>query len=213
MKWLFFVAGLLFTIAAHGQYPKGAYMSLDEIRSKTPSQQLELQVVLRGLGQIKMSGGNDYLLKTDDKNIKKSFLKYDIWAYSDGENLYLNCLKLDSSHGYVCLIGDGRYMFFHAGLSDHTSTTLKEQQGKMIRMSMMFGLLGGLAAADAATLRFLHALDKETGKVLAIDAEIMNDLLSVAPDLQSEFAQEPDRKYESVHIKYLELLNERLQEQ
>ena len=73
--------GLLFIIATalcclgHAQdkmnYPKGIYMGLEEVKSKTPSVDATLNWEKRTQGDIKMWGGNDYELKCDDKSIKK----------------------------------------------------------------------------------------------------------------------------------------------
>lgn len=52
-------------------YPEGIYMSLEEVKSKTPSVDATLNWEKRSQGDIKMWGGNDYELKCDDKSIKK----------------------------------------------------------------------------------------------------------------------------------------------
>ena len=43
-------------------------MSFEEIVNKAPSGQMELQVIKRSKGDIKMVGGNDYKLDSDDKS-------------------------------------------------------------------------------------------------------------------------------------------------
>lgn len=159
-----------------------------------------------------MSGGNDYKLAADDVNIKNSFLRKDIWAYSDGKKLYLNCLKLNLQPWYTDVAGDGRYMYFYASMS--TQTGLKKKQAEIATIGYAFGgIAAGIASTKAAVLRFLYALDKESGELIAIDARTMNDLLASAPKLQDEFAQEPNRMYEETHVKYLKRLNEFLKEQ
>lgn len=78
MKNFIAILSLLFIFSAtNGQqnYPKGVYMTIEEIKSKTPSQKGEFTVVKRTNGDIKMNGGNDYKIETTDPKTKKSFIK------------------------------------------------------------------------------------------------------------------------------------------
>lgn len=67
MKKLFLISVIISQLAFYTQgqqtkYPRGAYMSFDEIVNKAPSRQMDLQVIKRSRGDIKMVGGNDYKL-------------------------------------------------------------------------------------------------------------------------------------------------------
>src|SRR5690606_19623331 len=107
---IFIVALLLNAINSNSQtnhFPKGAYMSFDEILNKNPSKQLDLQIVKRTTGDIRMNGGNDYKFESEDKSIPQKVIKKDIWAYSLGDTLYLNCSKFFMQTWYAPLISDG----------------------------------------------------------------------------------------------------------
>ncbi len=180
-------AALWIACFAQGQgYPQGVYMSWEEILTQKPSQQLDLQVVKRSNGDIKMNGGNDYKLTTEDKNIKRSFLTKEMWAYSAGDTLFLNGRQFKVQTWYTNVISDGRYMIFRAGMSNIKNIN-KKQRSEAAIMGAMFGALGGAAAgAQMAMLRFLYVLDKENGEVIAIDDETLKNLLTVSPSLQDD---------------------------
>ncbi len=55
------------------EYPKGVYMSFDEIKRKSPSIMAQLDIERRTKGNIKMNGGNDYKLFKSDKSISKKW--------------------------------------------------------------------------------------------------------------------------------------------
>jgi hypothetical protein len=189
------------------EYPKGAYMSLEEIKARTPSVQLDLQVERRTDGNIKMVGGNDYKLSSDDKNIKRSFFKKQMWAYSDGKTLFLNCSRLKVRPWYANVINDGRYLVFRGAMSQEKDV-MKKQQSQDMAIGMMFGAIGGgLAGMEMAMMRFLYVLDKDTGEVIAIDQRTMNILLGDVPQLLDAFLNEPNRTEEETWIRYLRLLN------
>ena len=67
--------GLNGSLFAQTQYPKGCYMSLEEIKSKKPSANYNLEIMKRTTGEIRMNGGNDYKLVSPDKSIKRKTLK------------------------------------------------------------------------------------------------------------------------------------------
>ena len=202
--------GLLFIIATalcclgHAQdkmnYPKGIYMGLEEVKSKTPSVDATLNWEKRTQGDIKMWGGNDYELKCDDKSIKKKTIKKEIFAYSDGEYLFINGFKFDLGQGYAVVESIGKFMVFKAGISNDRA--LQEMQ-----MGWMFGgIVGGIQGAYLATLRFPYIVDLETGKLVCVNEEFLTSLLAGFEDLLKEFRAEDDKNCDVI-IKYLNLLN------
>lgn len=94
MKYLIFTFALLLfehsSMAQTNHFPKGAYMSFEEIINKSPSKQLDLEIEKRSIGDIRMSGGNDFKITSKDKNIPTKTLKRELWAYSFGDTLFLN---------------------------------------------------------------------------------------------------------------------------
>ena len=77
------------------EYPKGIYMSFQEILDKTPSSNHLVDLEKRSKGKIKMNGGNDYQLNPVNKNVNKKVLKKQAYAYSDGNDLFLNAFHYE----------------------------------------------------------------------------------------------------------------------
>lgn len=178
-KLAFLVLFLTIIGSANGQtYPKGIYMSFDEIKARTPSLQTDLTVRERPKSDIFMYGGSDYVLERRDKTIKKSFLRKDILGYSDGDALYLNCDKLKTGFGYAKVIELGKYLIFKAGLTTGSEFEKKRR------------------AKTAAQLRFIYAFDTDTQKLMMIDADTWRELVSSTPgDLPLSLENELDPNY------------------
>jgi hypothetical protein len=200
----FFLLNGLNVNSQTNHFPKGAYMSFDEIISKNPSKQLDLKVVKRTMGDIKMVGGNDYKIETLDKTIPKKTLKKEIWAYSQGDTLYINCIQFYMQTWYAPLISDGKYLVLKAGLSNYV-----EEQKKQMELGYSFGAIGGaFQGAKLATLRFLYVIDKNTKTAITVTTEKMQEFLKERNDLLTQFNNESKKDDEQVFIKYLKLLNE-----
>jgi hypothetical protein len=185
-------------------FPKGAYMSFDEIINKTPTKQLDLQIVKRTMSDIKMNGGNDYKFVSKDKSIHKKTIKREICAYSFGDTLYINCIHFYMQIWYAPLISDGKYLVVKAGLSNYV-----EEQKKQMALLNSFGAIGGaIQGAKLATLRFLYVIDKNTKTAITVTTEKMQEFLKERDDLLTQFNNEIKKDDEQVFIKYLKLLNE-----
>ena len=143
-------------------FPKGSYMSFEEIINKAPSKQYDLKIVKRSKGEIKMNGGNDYKLISPDKELPRKVMKKQIWAHSTGDSLFINCFHYKVQPWYAHVISEGKYIIFKGGLSQYL-----DKQKEQIKMSQSFGAIGGaIRGAKLATLRFLYVLDKKSNEVI-----------------------------------------------
>ena len=68
--------------------------------NKKPSENFNVELEKRSKGKIKMNGGNDYQLNPVDKNVKKKILKREVYAFSDGTDLFLNSFKHELQFWY-----------------------------------------------------------------------------------------------------------------
>lgn len=197
---------ILFGFQANAQqqkYPKGAYMSFEEIVKKTPSQQLDLTIEKRTKGDIKMVGGNDYKLTTEDKSIEKKMLKTELWGYSAGDTLYINCFQYKVQPWYACVVSDGKYLIIRAGLSQN-----QDLYKKQMKMAVLFGAMGGaFAGAKMALMRFVYTIDKSTNSLKMINSEALKELLADRKDILAQYEQEPNKEDDQILIKYLKLIN------
>ena len=202
------IISLLFTTFASsfGQqqnYPKGAYMSFDEIVNKAPSQQYDFDVERRTDGDIKMVGGNDYKINSADKSIKKKFIKKEMWAYSNGDTLYINCFQYKVQPWYASVISDGKYLVIRGGLSQ-----LSDEQKKQMAMASYFGAIGGaLAGAKMAMMRFLYIIDKSTNEISTVTPELLENLLADYEEQLAQYSNEEAKDSEETMLRYLKLLN------
>lgn len=63
-----------FAITAFSQeqkFPSGVYLTLDQLRKKTPAFDVNLQVIRRTEGDIGFNGGNDYEIKSSIDSLNK----------------------------------------------------------------------------------------------------------------------------------------------
>lgn len=209
---IYLVIGItIFTSSLFGQtfnYPKGAYLSIDEILKKSPSKSVDLEIERRTKGDIKMNGGNDYKLYKADKSISKKTIKREYFAYSSGDTLYLNCLHYKVQPWYAPVLSDGKFFVIVAGLSMEPKTQ-KEQLNNQAQYGYMFGAFGGaMQGAKLAMLRFVYVIDKETNKITTVSSDFLTELLASNLELLAKFQAEKEQKSHEVFIKYLKQINE-----
>lgn len=201
----FLLLGLINLVSvAQDKFPKGVYMSLQEFISKKPSQNYNLVVEKRTMGDIKMNGGNDFKLLSINNEIDKKFIKTKIWGYSDGNTFYLNCFQYKTQNWYAELISDGKYMVFYGGLSQKVD--LQKKQIKSIPTIGPIG--GGIQGAKLATLRFLYVIDKENNNLYHITTETIKEVLKLDSELLNLYEKEVE-KNDDILVKYLQLFNEK----
>ena len=190
---------------SHGQeekYPKGVYMSFEEVINKSPSKFYNLLIEKRSKSEIRMQGGNDYRLFTNNNLVKIKVIKKDIWAYSDGENLYLNGWNIKIQHSYVKVESDKNYFVFIAGLPNDYLNNSNE-------FGLMFGaIVGGISAAKRALLRYNYIFDKNTQRIKTVTSKKMENLLFRNPDVLTRYKQEKDKSNIEIIKKYLIEFNE-----
>lgn len=192
-----------FSVTSQEFYPKGSYLSFEELKAKTPSENFDLTIERRTKSDIKMNGGNDYKLISADKSIKRKVLKREIVAYSTGDSLFINGLPYKLQTWYSKIISDGKYFVFTAGIPMDKTMHTKE-----MKLGMAFGAIGGgIAGASLAMKRFLYILEKETNKVIMIDTEVMTELLTEYPELLDKYNLEGEKIEIPTQIEYLKILN------
>ena len=206
------VASLFYSInivcySQTNHFPRGTYMSFEEITNKNPSKQLNLEIIKRTAFDIQMNGGNDYKLESNNDSVSKKIRKKEIWGYSLGDTLYLNCFKFSMQTWYAPIISTGKYLIVKAGLSNYAGEQKKQLK---IANSGWAAMGGGIGGAKLATLRFLYAIDNNTQEAITVSLETMQVLLKDRNDLLTKYNSEEKKDDETVYIKYLKLLNEDL---
>ena len=98
--------------------------------------------------------------KDGSKSMKKTF-KNKVWAYSDGDTLYVNGRNFNVQQGYACAVADGqKYLSISAATSGTAASTAT------VTSAVAFGLTGAAFMGSAmADVRYYYAIDKTTGKL------------------------------------------------
>jgi hypothetical protein len=199
---------LVFSINTFGQtkYQKGIYLSFEEITQNKPSANYNVELEKRTEGEIKMNGGNDYQLNAIDKSTNRSQLKKEVEAYSDGENLYINCKKLKLYSWYSKVLSDKKYFVFSGALPEN----YKDYGIELSELSNMFGAVGGaLSGMKLALLRFPYILDKANQKLTLVSSKNINEIFSNDKIILEKFNQDPEKNKMETILKYLVEWNEK----
>lgn len=193
---------------SYGQvkYQKGIYLSYDEVIANKPSANYNVVLEKRTESEIKMNGGNDYQLNTLDDSTNRSDLKKLVVAYSDGENLYLNCFKLEISKWYAKVISDKKYFIFSGSFPNK----YKDYGLELDKLPFMFGGLGGgLSAMKLALLRFPYIMEKSTKKITLVSEKNIAEILANDEELLKEYNQDIEKNKIETILQYLTKWNER----
>lgn len=173
MKNLIFIAlAVLITcgVSSQEKYPKGLYMSFGEIVGKSPSVLTDSVKVTRR--EVNANGGNDYKLTSQSKTLKKTFKK-EVWAYSDGDSMYVNGLKFNVQHGYACVVADGQKYF-----SIFAATSGSQASGATVTAAIAGGLMGAVFMGSAMSgIRNYYVVDKTTGKLHLVTIKFLEEEL------------------------------------
>ena len=170
---LLLILELTQNVVAQQQYPRGIYMTFEEIQNRQPSLPDSAKVKKRSGFDISMVGGNDYRIKSSNKVINKK-LKRKAWAYSDGDTLYINCRKYKALKWYTKVLSYGDYLLFDAGMSKLT----KNENGGAVAAGVMFGAIGGaMAGAAMAQMRFPYAIEVRTNTMYLITLDFIDKVM------------------------------------
>ena len=181
--------------------PKGGYANLQGVLEKTPCSDFNVEIERRSKGKIKMVAGNDYQLNPIDKSVKKKFLKNELYAYSDGDSLLLNCKKYEIQFWYSMIEAENDdYFLFRAGLPSNF-----ERYGlEASNLPYMFGgIIAGISAAKRALIRLPYILDKEKDEVYIVSEENILEYIGDNQGLKEQFANELEKGDVDTLMRYL----------
>ena len=194
------------SFAQNNNYPKGMYMSFDEIINKSPSENFTVELEKRTQGKIKMNGGNDYQLNSVDKSVKRKVLFKNVLAYSDETDLYLNCFIYRLQRWYSKILSDKKYFVFKAGIpfeSEKFGYKLSElTKGKFI------GFGGALTGMKLALLRFPYVLNKSTQELNLVTDKNIRNFISENEELLKKYEKETEKNDLEMILNYLIEWNE-----
>lgn len=216
IKLLALILFLVNILALNAQdFPKGIYMSIDEVQNKEPSLAYTLLSERRTIGEIKMSGGNDYRISSTTKLISKKDIKKNIAAYSNGDTLFLNCFKYNIQLHYTPVLKHGRYLFFVAGISQDENMynyQIQESETSTFWSKVGGGIGGAIYGAKVAQLRFPYLVDLESNELTYLNDFGLEELLAKnSLALLKRYREEKnsnDIPKSQLVLKYVDKLNE-----
>lgn len=187
--------------ASNQYFPQGCYMSFAEMRNRTPSLHCTLQVEERDPDAKTLLGGNDFQISGGGKCISKKEIKDEMWAYSDGAKMYVNCKRFRHRDAYALALTCGRFIAFYENGTESG-----------MNAAGAGGVIGyGLAETfgKGAIDRALNLIDLKTSKLFLLDRPFLTHTLDSFPDLQEKYQKEPGNDRDSIMLRYVKLIDER----
>lgn len=179
--------GLASLLCGQTNYPAGVYMSQHEMIYKTPSEQYNLEIRTMGDGFSRR-------VKSPDKQVKRKIINKQVWAISDGLNLYINGYHIDFDRVYYKVEHEGKYLLFQGGMT----------AGEAGMVAVGGGLVG---AAIAGQARWLYAWNPITLEYYRLNKPNLETWLEETPWLLSDYQMESYPKDMDVLIRYASLRN------
>lgn len=177
------------------EYPKGVYLTGEQLRSKTPEKQLEVIVEERSAGDKVMMGGNDFkIVQTDGAKTHQREIKRDWVAYSDGNHLYINGFGLGIQIWYCKVISEGSFLLFYGAMSAN------EAAGVAVAT-------GALGSAAAANTKRLYLYDLASLEMHRVNRDLTEAYLEKYTDLSEKFENEDNPKKAETQLLYLKAVN------
>jgi hypothetical protein len=176
-------------------FPKGAYMTQNELLERKPGKDFDFVVEKRSGADISMNGGNNYKLLRSDSTMKRKIYFRKMMAYSDGEYLYINGLHTELQKWYCRVEHEGRFLLMVGGPTAGDASVIA------------FGG-GAVASMVAAHSQILYALDLRDYELVKINKKALEEWLETTPELLADYQQEEFPKEMPVLLKYASLRNQ-----
>lgn len=204
-----FIAFLLvfsFTQAQNNQkdkysvkYPKGVYYTHQDLMSKKPNKEYKLVADRRSTAGMKRYGGNEYIIRALNFDVPEKEIKNRFYAFSTGDELFINGLKHKLQPWYFKVLSDGKYFVFRSGIPTNVSENSRQMQ--IANAKAPVG--GRLSGPVLATLRFLYIMDKESQEITVVDKRSLPTILKSKPELLEKYNNETDNNNPDILLKYI----------
>lgn len=203
MKFLFTllsIAHVAISFAQTNSFPKGTYMSLEEVYKRKPSLPYYNYIITkRTQWEIQNNGGNAYRIETKSDSISKKTIKKKVFAISDGDSLYVNCMPNKLQMWYSIARLDSNYISFRANAD--------KLPNKVALAGAIAGPIAAVIVAANQPAKFpLYYLDLKTGKIdILTEYHIQFLTAHKALPLFRQFQAE-QKKDEETLIKYFKMV-------
>jgi hypothetical protein len=206
---------LTVNVSIFGQYPSdlktGVYNNLEDLLNNNPKYERKFIVKHRTMTDIQLWGGNDYKVKTDTLNIKKSIIN-NCFAIFDGDSLFINGKSINGSKPYCKVENNGRFLIILAGIPSMAKKKSVGYKNNMTQINRVpiGGAIGGAATgAQLAMIRFYYILDCKSGDLKILSKDLLSNILIDYPDFKSEFEADNMNDNPNELLKYIKKLNDK----
>ena len=183
----------------------GIYLTIEDLKSQKPSLLANLNIEKRSKSDKFYTGGSDYRLVSDIDSISKKFIRKNIYCYVEDDSLMINCRNHDRGSYFASCLTNGNFLVFYASETD------AKVMSKSLGYTLLFGAIGGaIIGANESDKRYLMVLSIRTGNLRFLTKEYMKERLKDFPDVLIEFNKETNPDTESVLVKYINMLNEKI---
>jgi hypothetical protein len=136
-------------------------------------------------------------------------MKYGIWAIIDSSNIYFNSYRFGIGKGFAKAIEKGRYCYIKG-----KPITNENQDESVTQAGLLGGLVGEGIAAGTIYLKLKdkihYVIDVQNGNIHNLDKNYLCYILQPHADLYDQYLNEPNNETIEVLIKYVKLINDRL---
>ncbi len=181
-------------------FPKGAYLSFDDLNKRVPSVKTNFHVTKRTKSDIYMQRGNDYIIHQNKDSISPKDISKRYLAISTGDSLFVNGKKVGLEQFYCFAIKQGKYIMILGSFpKDITSPLLTQAHADSIKFGDQ-----SMGGSGGNKRRFYYIINKD--KIRALDKDIMIEYTKEFPQIQSDFLKEA--KFDGpTLLKYIDMLN------
>ncbi|MEO8085249.1 MAG: DUF6563 family protein [Bacteroidota bacterium] len=196
--------------SAQSAFPPGGYRNIDELIKKHPSVECNFHPVARIKEEILYNGGNDYFMRCEEENADQKMITTALYAVSIGSTLFLNTLVHQLATGYAIVISEGRYLLFYSGFKDkkkNRTLSIAIAAGRsQVELSIPITTRAVLSQAKPPK-RFLLVIDMQTEILTLCDRNFLIKILKPFPDIEYQYALEPEQNSEQTLINYMQMVN------
>ena len=201
-KGLLLVIGVLLGLQCFAQavkFPDGIYLTVDQLRNRTPELNTDMRVKRRSSLDIQMAGSNDYDIRFIDRSVRKKYKLKDVYAYVRNDSVYLNCYQHDLQPLFAVALTQGNFLAFKGAIPKDEAAMYSLVGGSIT------GLLMGVSPPSS---RYLYVLSLKTGNVRLLSKKYMLARLTSNQRLLEAYTAENNPDSEETLIKYVNILNE-----
>ena len=185
---------------------KGLYRNFMELRDNKPFIVSDFTAVQTRATNSEISPRAYFKITFNDKNADIRKPEKELYALSDGHDLYINTNSAGRKKGFVKACCFGQYAYFHEinpNPGDFSNTAVAAGIGG--------GVLGAIAVGSAETSnhgsfprQLVFILDLETGLVAPLNPFKMERILENEPDMLKTYQSDPLKKSMEVMHYYLD---------